>query len=89
MLERAGDLGGTWQANTYPGCACDVPFRIARSVSSKPGRVHRNHGIDPEIARMAAEGRRPDPPKEVDRETPTAEMDGRGKQRERGIGLDR
>jgi cation diffusion facilitator CzcD-associated flavoprotein CzcO len=21
LLERAPDLGGTWQANTYPGCA--------------------------------------------------------------------
>ncbi|MGV9636097.1 flavin-containing monooxygenase [Nocardia rhamnosiphila] len=26
VLERADDLGGTWRANTYPGCACDVPF---------------------------------------------------------------
>jgi cation diffusion facilitator CzcD-associated flavoprotein CzcO len=25
ILERAGDLGGTWRDNTYPGCACDIP----------------------------------------------------------------
>jgi len=25
ILERADDLGGTWYANTYPGCQCDVP----------------------------------------------------------------
>src|SRR4051794_27900179 len=25
ILERADEVGGTWQANTYPGCACDVP----------------------------------------------------------------
>ena len=25
MLERAEALGGTWRANHYPGCACDVP----------------------------------------------------------------
>lgn len=25
VLERADSLGGTWRANTYPGCACDVP----------------------------------------------------------------
>jgi cation diffusion facilitator CzcD-associated flavoprotein CzcO len=25
VLERAGDLGGTWRDNTYPGCACDIP----------------------------------------------------------------
>ena len=24
VLERAGDLGGTWRDNTYPGCACDI-----------------------------------------------------------------
>ncbi|MBF6085154.1 hypothetical protein IU485_27660 [Nocardia cyriacigeorgica] len=44
-------------------------------------------GIDPEVARLAAEGRRPDPPKQVDRETPTEEIDGRGKRRERGRDL--
>jgi len=25
MYERADESGGTWRANTYPGCACDVP----------------------------------------------------------------
>ena len=25
VLERAGDLGGTWRDNRYPGCACDIP----------------------------------------------------------------
>ena len=25
LLERAGDIGGTWRDNTYPGCRCDVP----------------------------------------------------------------
>src|ERR1700741_5021734 len=25
VLERAGDVGGTWRDNTYPGCACDIP----------------------------------------------------------------
>ncbi|MGZ4192303.1 MAG: flavin-containing monooxygenase [Solirubrobacteraceae bacterium] len=24
ILERAGDLGGTWRDNSYPGCACDI-----------------------------------------------------------------
>ncbi|MBF6098971.1 hypothetical protein IU510_12875 [Nocardia cyriacigeorgica] len=65
----------------------------ARQVADRTVEAARirlvEQGIDPEIARLAAEGRRPAPPKEVDRETPTAEIDGRGKQRERGIGLDR
>ncbi len=25
ILERAGQVGGTWRDNTYPGIACDVP----------------------------------------------------------------
>src|SRR5215207_3668793 len=28
VLERAADVGGTWWANTYPGCACDVPSHL-------------------------------------------------------------
>lgn len=28
VLERADDLGGTWRANTYPGCACDAPSHL-------------------------------------------------------------
>ena len=28
VLERAHEVGGVWQANTYPGAACDVPSII-------------------------------------------------------------
>jgi cation diffusion facilitator CzcD-associated flavoprotein CzcO len=28
ILERAGEIGGTWRDNTYPGCACDVPSHL-------------------------------------------------------------
>jgi cation diffusion facilitator CzcD-associated flavoprotein CzcO len=28
VLDRADEVGGTWQANTYPGCACDVPSHL-------------------------------------------------------------
>jgi cation diffusion facilitator CzcD-associated flavoprotein CzcO len=28
VLERAGEIGGTWQANTYPGCSCDIPSQL-------------------------------------------------------------
>ena len=28
VLERADEVGGTWYANTYPGCACDVPSNL-------------------------------------------------------------
>jgi cation diffusion facilitator CzcD-associated flavoprotein CzcO len=28
ILERSDEVGGTWQANTYPGCQCDVPSNL-------------------------------------------------------------
>src|SRR3954454_7883373 len=28
VFERAGDVGGTWRDNTYPGCQCDVPSHL-------------------------------------------------------------
>ena len=28
VLERAGNVGGTWRDNSYPGCACDVPSHL-------------------------------------------------------------
>ncbi|UJA20147.1 NAD(P)/FAD-dependent oxidoreductase [Thermoleophilia bacterium SCSIO 60948] len=28
ILERGADVGGTWEFNTYPGCACDVPSNL-------------------------------------------------------------
>jgi cation diffusion facilitator CzcD-associated flavoprotein CzcO len=28
VLERAGEVGGTWRDNTYPGCQCDIPSAL-------------------------------------------------------------
>lgn len=28
VLEKAGDVGGTWRDNNYPGCACDVQSHL-------------------------------------------------------------
>jgi cation diffusion facilitator CzcD-associated flavoprotein CzcO len=28
VFERAGEVGGTWRDNTYPGVACDVPSHL-------------------------------------------------------------
>ena len=28
VLERDAEVGGTWWANTYPGCQCDVPSHL-------------------------------------------------------------
>lgn len=35
IFERAAELGGTWQANTYPGAQCDIPS-ILYSFSFAP-----------------------------------------------------
>jgi cation diffusion facilitator CzcD-associated flavoprotein CzcO len=35
IFERAGEVGGTWRDNTYPGAACDVPSHVY-SLSFEP-----------------------------------------------------
>ncbi|HEX8975011.1 MAG TPA: NAD(P)/FAD-dependent oxidoreductase [Solirubrobacteraceae bacterium] len=38
VLERAGDLGGTWRDNSYPGCACDIPSVLySYTAEQNPG----------------------------------------------------
>ncbi|WP_417451759.1 flavin-containing monooxygenase [Kordiimonas sp.] len=37
IFEKAGDVGGTWRENTYPGVACDVPSHLySFSFAPKP-----------------------------------------------------
>ena len=28
IIDRGGEVGGTWRDNTYPGAACDVPSHL-------------------------------------------------------------
>jgi cation diffusion facilitator CzcD-associated flavoprotein CzcO len=38
VLERAGDLGGTWRDNHYPGLCCDIPSHVySYSFELNPG----------------------------------------------------
>ncbi len=38
ILERAGEVGGTWRDNSYPGCACDIPSHLySYSFELEPG----------------------------------------------------
>jgi cation diffusion facilitator CzcD-associated flavoprotein CzcO len=38
IFERAGEIGGTWRDNTYPGAACDVPSHVySFSFEPHPG----------------------------------------------------
>jgi cation diffusion facilitator CzcD-associated flavoprotein CzcO len=49
VLERGGDVGGTWRDNTYPGCQCDVPSRLySFSFAQHPG-WSRTFSKQPEI----------------------------------------
>jgi cation diffusion facilitator CzcD-associated flavoprotein CzcO len=49
VLERAEDVGGTWEANTYPGCQCDVPSNLySFSFALNPDWSH-TFAMQPEI----------------------------------------
>lgn len=51
VLDRAPAVGGTWWANTYPGCGCDVPSHVyAFSFAPNPG-WSRSFSPQPEIRR--------------------------------------
>lgn len=51
VLERAEEVGGTWQANTYPGAQCDIPS-ILYSYSFAPNpEWSRLYPLQPEIKR--------------------------------------
>ena len=51
IIERHGHVGGTWYANTYPGCACDVPSNLY-SFSFEPNpKWSHFFGRQPEIGR--------------------------------------
>jgi len=41
VFERAGDVGGVWRDNTYPGCACDVQSHLySFSFAPNPDWTH-------------------------------------------------
>src|SRR5882762_9741351 len=47
ILERAGDIGGTWRDNTYPGIAVDIPAQAYQF----------SYELKPDWSRMFAGGR--------------------------------
>ena len=49
VLERDDEVGGTWWANTYPGCQCDVPSHLySYSFALNPNWT-RTYPLQPEI----------------------------------------
>jgi len=49
ILEKAETYGGTWRANTYPGCACDVPSGLYSFSFAPHSDWSRLYGTQPEI----------------------------------------
>ena len=58
VLERAGDLGGTWRDNSYPGCACDVPSHLYSYSFAPNPDWSRAFSAQPEIQALPAALRR-------------------------------
>src|SRR2546430_17535048 len=49
VLERDEEVGGTWWANTYPGCQCDIPSHLySYSFAPNPNWT-RTYPLQPEI----------------------------------------
>ena len=49
VLERHDDVGGTWWANTYPGCTCDVPSHLYSFSFAPNPDWSRTYSPQPEI----------------------------------------
>src|SRR6201995_6194744 len=49
VFERAADVGGTWWANTYPGCQCDIPSHLYSFSFAPNPDWSRAYSPQPEI----------------------------------------
>jgi cation diffusion facilitator CzcD-associated flavoprotein CzcO len=49
VLERAGEIGGTWRDNVYPGCQCDVPSHLYSFSFALNPEWSRTYSTQPEI----------------------------------------
>jgi cation diffusion facilitator CzcD-associated flavoprotein CzcO len=49
VFERDSDVGGTWWANTYPGCQCDVPSHLYSYSFALNPEWTRTYPLQPEI----------------------------------------
>jgi cation diffusion facilitator CzcD-associated flavoprotein CzcO len=54
ILERAGELGGTWLHNTYPGCAVDIPSHLYSFSFALNPDWKRTFAEQPELRRYVA-----------------------------------
>lgn len=49
IFERAGEIGGTWRDNIYPGCACDVAVHLYSFGAVPNARWSNLYAGQPEI----------------------------------------
>jgi cation diffusion facilitator CzcD-associated flavoprotein CzcO len=50
VFERDADVGGTWWANTYPGCQCDIPSHLYSYSFALNPNWSRTYPLQPEIS---------------------------------------
>ncbi|KAF2477325.1 cyclohexanone 1,2-monooxygenase [Lindgomyces ingoldianus] len=51
LIEKSDDVGGTWFANTYPGCGCDVASHFYSYSFALNPDWSRKYSMQPEIQR--------------------------------------
>ncbi len=49
VFERDAEVGGTWWANTYPGCQCDIPSHLYSYSFAPNPEWTRTYPLQPEI----------------------------------------
>ena len=49
VWERDAEVGGTWWANTYPGCQCDIPSHLYSFSFAPNPEWTRTYPLQPEI----------------------------------------
>ncbi|EZF32545.1 hypothetical protein H101_03860 [Trichophyton interdigitale H6] len=49
IFEKSNGLGGTWWANTYPGCGCDVPSHVYSYSFDLNPEWSMKYALQPEI----------------------------------------
>ena len=49
IWERDADVGGTWWANSYPGCQCDIPSHLYSFSFAPNPEWTRTYPLQPEL----------------------------------------
>ena len=53
VFERDTDVGGTWWANSYPGCQCDIPSHLYSYSFAPNPEWTRTYPLQEELGRYA------------------------------------